>query len=92
MKMKSTHTKKEMYQANARDLQLGPNPTYISLTCIGCFTLEVMQILKFGLGVTQVLEFLDTNMLVYPTQNFALGVLANARTQCKCFCVAVDYL
>ena len=33
-----------------------------------------MQILKFVLGVTQILAFLDTNMLVFPTQNFVLGV------------------
>ena len=38
------------------------------------FALGVTQILNFALGVTQVLAFLDTNMLVFPTQNFALGV------------------
>ena len=38
------------------------------------FTLGVTQILKFALEVTQILAFLDTNMLVFPMQNFALGV------------------
>ena len=33
----------------------------------------VIQILGFALGVMQILAFLDTNMLVFPTQNgFAL--------------------
>ena len=34
MRMKSTTTK-EMYMANARNLRLGPNATYIPLTCAG---------------------------------------------------------
>ena len=55
------------------------------------FALGVAQILFFALGVTPILAFLDTNMLVYPKQNFALGVLANARTQRKCFCIVVEY-
>ena len=31
--------KKEMYMANARNLRLGPNATYIPLTCVGGFAL-----------------------------------------------------
>ena len=38
------------------------------------FALGVTQILCFALGVMQILVFLDTNMLVYPTQNFVLGL------------------
>ena len=30
-----TKKKREMYMANARNLRLGPNTTYISLTCVG---------------------------------------------------------
>ena len=33
------------------------------------FALGVMQILKFTLGVTQILTFLDTNMLVFQARN-----------------------
>ena len=44
----------------------------------------------FALGVTQISVFSDTNMLVFPTRNFALKVLANARTQREWFCVAVE--
>ena len=44
------------------------------------FALGVTQIIGLALGVTQILGFLDTNMLVYPTQNFREG-----------FCVAVKY-
>ena len=36
----------------------------------------VTQILAFALGVTQVLAFLDTNMLVSPTQNSRVGGIA----------------
>ena len=72
--MKSTQKKKEMYMANARILRLGPNTTYIPLTRVGILHWGVMQILVFALGGTQILVFLDTNMLVFPTQNFALGV------------------
>ena len=39
----------------------------------------------------QIFVFLDTNMLVYPTQNFALGVLSNANPQCENIYVAVEY-
>ena len=39
----------------------------------------------FRIGVTQILAFLDTNVLVYPTQNFALGVLSYANPQCESF-------
>ena len=48
----------EMYMANARILRWS----------------FPLQILVFALGVTQILEVLDTNMFVFPTQNFALGV------------------
>ena len=33
--MKSTPKKGEMYMANARNLRLRPNATYIPLTCVG---------------------------------------------------------
>ena len=33
------HTKNEMYIANARNLHLGPNATYIQLTRVGGFAL-----------------------------------------------------
>ena len=81
-RMKSTQKKKEKYMANARNLRLGPNATYIPLTCV--------WVSRWG--VTQILAFLDTctNMLVFPMQNIALGVSANARTQHKCFCIAVE--
>ena len=35
-----------------------------------------MQILAFALGVTQILAFLDTNLLVCPTQNCGAGGLS----------------
>ena len=44
-----------------------------------------------ALGVTQILAFLDTNMLVYSMQNFAFGVLSNAHPQREKFCVSVEY-
>ena len=40
------------------------------------FALGVRQILCFACGVTQILAFLDTNMLVYPTQNCGFGGLS----------------
>ena len=53
---------------NVSNLRLGPNAIYIPLTCIGVsrwgFALGLTQILKFELGVLQILAFLDTNMLV----------------------------
>ena len=44
--------KHEMYMANARNLRLGPNATYIPLICGGVLR-WVMQILKFALGLMQ---------------------------------------
>ena len=49
------------------------------------------QILAFALGVMQISAFLDTNMLVCPTETLALGVLPNAMAKSKSFCVAVEY-
>ena len=62
-----------MYMGNAK-LCVG-DPTqpifhWLALRlCIGCNTHFM-----FRVGVTQILAFLDTNMLVYPMHNFALGV------------------
>ena len=52
-----------MYIANAKILRLGPNATYILLISIG----------GSHRGVVQILAFLDTNMLVLPTQISAFG-------------------
>ena len=52
-----------MYMADARTLRLGPNATYIPLTCVGGFALGDTNF-RFG-----VFAILDTNMLV----SFALG-------------------
>ena len=49
-----------------------------------------MQILGLAFWVMHILWFSDTNMLVYPTQILALGVLPNVNHQHKGFCVAVD--
>ena len=67
--------------ANAKILHLEPNATYIPLTCVWV-SRWVTQILGLASGV---FAFLDTNMLASPTRN------PNARTQRKCFCVAVEY-
>ena len=73
MRMKSTH-KNEMYMANAQILRLVPTATYIQPTCVGAF----------ALGVTQILAFLDTNMLLNPLKKFTLGYyptqIPNARS------------
>ena len=41
------------------------------------------QILAFALGVTQILAFLDTNMLVYPMQNCGVGGLSQREDQTR---------
>ena len=48
-----------MYMAKARNLRLGPSAPYIPLTCVGG-----LRKLCFTFGVTQILAFLDINMLV----------------------------
>ena len=76
-----------MYMANAKVLHWGPNATCIPLTRLGfCFGGNA----NFMFCVGGNFSILDTNMLVYLTQNFALGVEASAMTQCKCFCVTVN--
>ena len=52
------NTKK--HETNQRNLHLGPNATYIPLTCL-CILRYVTQILGLALDV---FAFLDTNMLV----------------------------
>ena len=73
----------------SRILRWGPN-IYSSCLHWG-FALRVAQILAYALAVTLILAFLDTNMLVTPTQNLALGVLRNVTAQYACFCIAVEY-
>ena len=53
-------------------LRWGPNTT--SYWLAWGFALGVTQISCIALGVMQTLVFLDNNMLVYPMQNFVLGV------------------
>ena len=40
------------------------------------FALGETQILGLASGVMQIFMFLDTNMLVYPTQNYSVGGLS----------------
>ena len=54
-----------MYTPNASPNARRPNATYIPLTHVGVVT----QILGIAMGVTQILGFLVTNMLVSLTQN-----------------------
>ena len=77
-----------MYMANVKISSLGPNLYSIGLRW--GFALGVMQILYFALRVSQIFEFLDTNMLVYPTRNCGVGVEANVRTQREWCCIAVE--
>ena len=42
-------------------------------------------------GVTQILAFLDTNMLVSPTRNSDVGGLDHRKAPMRKFCVAVEY-
>ena len=69
--MKSTQ-KNVIYMANAKILRWGPNTTYIPLARVGVCVWSKANFM-FRLGVRQILAFLDTNMLVLPTQIFALG-------------------
>ena len=47
---------------------------YSTDSCWG-FALGITQILRLALGVTHILAFLDTNMLVSPTRNCGVGGL-----------------
>ena len=57
------HKQHKIYMANVSPNTRRPNATYIPLTCVG-LAVGGMQILEFALGVTQILAFLDTYMLV----------------------------
>ena len=59
-----------MYIAKAKTLRCGPNATTDSRRG---FRLGVTQILGMASGVTQIFAFLETNMLVSPTQNSGVG-------------------
>ena len=52
------------------------------------FALEVTQIIGFALAPQ---GFLDTNMLLSPTQNHLVGGIAKQKIKCEGFCVAVVY-
>ena len=55
------------------------------------FTLGVTQILGLASGVKLIFAFLDTNMLVSPTQNSGFGGLDQRKAPTRKFCVAVEY-
>ena len=57
--------------SNACPNTRGPNATYIP-----CGRVGVTQVLGLALGVTQILAFLNTNMLVYPTGNCGIRGLS----------------
>ena len=71
------HTKNEMYMANARNLHLGPNTTYILLTRVGGFALGDAKNLRHA---TQKI----------PTCWYICIMWRNS-TQREWFCVAVEY-
>ena len=55
---------------------LGIQPNLYSIDLRRGFVLGEMQILGLVSGVTQIFAFLDTNMLVYPTQNCGIGFVS----------------
>ena len=55
------------------------------------FASGVTQILGLVSGVKQIFAFLDTNMLVSPTQNSGVGVVGQRKAPSRKFCVAVEY-
>ena len=65
-----------MYTANAKMLRLVPNAIYIPLTCVGVSRWGNANF-RFGVGV---FAFLDTNMLVYLTQNSRVGGVTQRQT------------
>ena len=55
------------------------------------FALGVTQILGLTSGVRHIFAFLDTNMLVSPTQNSGVGGLDQRKAPTRRFCFAVEY-
>ena len=49
------------------------------------------HILVFALGVTQILVFLDTKLLVSPMRNSRVGGLDQRKVPTRKICVAVEY-
>ena len=65
-KIRNVHGQRENFA-------IGPNATYILLTRIG-FYVGGNTNFSVCIGVTQILALFDINMLVFPMQNFVLGV------------------
>ena len=59
-----------------KDDALGTQGNLYSIGSRWGFAFGVMHILCFTLGVTQILAFLDTNMLVHQKQNCGVGGLS----------------
>ena len=70
--------KNEMYMANLKMLHWRPNASYLPLILVGGL-LWGMANFMFLIGGKENIAFLDTNMLVSPTQIFALGEPSNAK-------------
>ena len=66
-RMESTHSKKRNVHGQRENVALGTQRNLYSTDSRWGFALGIAHILGLVLGVTQILGFLDTNMLVYPT-------------------------
>ena len=86
--MKLTPKKIEMYMADTRTLRWGPNMIYIPPVRFG---FQGNTNFSVCLGGNSNFSLLDTNMLVYPMQNFIFGVLSNVNPQSEKFCIAVEH-
>ena len=76
-----------MYIANANIFVFGTQHNLYSTDLRLGFVLGVTQILGLASGLRPIFACLDTNMLVYPTQNVRVGGV----TQREGFCVAGEY-
>ena len=55
------------------------------------YSTEFAHNFRLGLGGNANFRVLDTNMLVYPTQNSRVRDIAQCEPKCEGFCVAVEY-
>ena len=80
-----------MYMADANNLHLGPNTTYIPLTCVGGFALGDANF-RFGVGCFRVFRYQHVGIFCIGKRKIlASGALPNTKPRRQVFCVLVEY-
>ena len=82
--------KREMYMANVRNLHLGPNATYIPLTCVGVSRWGKANF-EICVGGNAKFSVFRCQRVGIPNTKFCVGGLSQHKDPTQILCVTVEY-